>query len=90
MVGLVKGRQSPGTAAGVTFITLEDDTGNSNVIVWQATARAQKQAYLKATILKVSGILERGDGGVTHIIAGKLHDLSHLFVELETRSRDFH
>ena len=90
MVGLVKGRQSPGAAAGVTFITLKDDTGNSNVIVWQATARAQKQAYLKAKILKVSGILERGDGGVTHIIAGKLHDLSHLFAELETRSRDFH
>ena len=90
VVGLVKGRQSPGTAAGVTFITLEDHTGNSNVIVWQATARAQKQAYLKAKILKVSGILERGDGGVTHIIAGKLHDLSHLFAELETRSRDFH
>lgn len=90
VAGLVKGRQSPGTAAGVTFITLEDDTGNSNVIVWQATARAQQQAYLQAKILKVQGILERGDGGVTHIIAGRLEDLSHLFSELETRSRDFH
>lgn len=90
VVGLVKGRQSPGTASGVTFITLEDDTGNSNVIVWQATARAQKQAYLKAQILKVSGILERGDGGVTHIIAGRLQDLSHLVDELAIHSRDFH
>ena len=90
VVGLVKGRQSPGTASGVTFITLEDDTGNSNVIVWQATARAQKQAYLKAQILKVSGILERGDGGVTHIIAGRLEDLSHLIDELAIHSRDFH
>ncbi|MFT4940588.1 MAG: error-prone DNA polymerase [Paraglaciecola sp.] len=90
VVGLVIGRQSPGTAAGVTFITLEDDTGNSNIIVWIATARAQKQAYLKSRILRVNGILERGDGGVTHIIAGKLQDLSHLLEELNNKSRDFH
>jgi error-prone DNA polymerase len=90
VVGLVIGRQSPGTAAGVTFVTLEDDTGNSNIIVWIATARAQKQAYLKSRILRVSGILERGDGGVTHIIAGKLQDLSHLLEELNSASRDFH
>lgn len=90
VVGMVTGRQAPGTASGVTFITLEDHTGNINVIVWRATARAQKQAYLKAQILKVTGILERGDGGVTHIIAGKLEDQSHLLSQLTTRSRDFH
>lgn len=90
VVGLVIGRQSPGTAAGVTFITLEDDTGNSNVIVWLATARAQKKAYLKAKILRVSGILERGDGDVTHIIAGRLEDLSPLLEQLSNKSRDFH
>lgn len=43
VVGLVTGRQSPGTAAGVTFITLEDDTGNINVVVWSATARAKSK-----------------------------------------------
>jgi error-prone DNA polymerase len=90
VLGLVICRQSPGTAAGVTFITLEDETGNSNVIVWLATARSQKQAYLKSTILRVNGILERGDAGVTHIIAGKLKDLSHLMDELSSPSRDFH
>lgn len=89
-VGMVTGRQSPGTASGVTFITLEDHTGNINVIVWLATARAQKQAYLKAQILKVTGILERGDAGVTHLIAGKLEDLSYLLAKLNTKSRDFH
>lgn len=89
-IGMVTGRQAPGTASGVTFITLEDDTGNINVIVWLATARAQKQAYLKAQILKVTGILERGDGGVTHLIAGKLEDMSHLLSELQAKSRDFH
>lgn len=56
VVGLVTGKQSPGTAAGVTFFTLEDDTGNTNVVVWQATARAQKQAYLTAKLLMVKGI----------------------------------
>src|SRR5690625_5833358 len=43
VAGVVTGRQSPGTAAGVTFITLEDHTGNSNIVVWLATARAQQQ-----------------------------------------------
>lgn len=90
VIGIVVGRQRPGTSKGVTFITLEDDTGSINVIVWLATARAQKQAYLKSKILKVSGILERGDGGVTHIIAGRLEDLSHLIQQLDSRSRDFH
>lgn len=90
VIGVVIGRQAPGTAAGVTFMTLEDDTGNANVVVWQATARAQKKAFLKSKIVKVNGILERGDGDVTHIIAGKITDLSQLLEKLETQSRDFH
>ena len=89
LVGVVACKQSPGTAAGVTFITLEDHTGNSNVIIWQATARAQKQAYLSAKILQVKGILERGDGDVIHVIAGKLIDLTHLLKELDTKCREF-
>lgn len=90
VVGLVTGRQRPGTSKGVTFITLEDDTGNINVIVWLATARAQKQAYLKARVLKVKGILEKGDGGVIHIIAGKLEDQSDKLDNLNIQSRNFH
>ena len=90
VIGCVTGRQAPGTASGVTFITLEDPTGNANVIVWQASARAQKQAYLKSTVLQVNGILERGDGDVIHIIAGRLTDLSHLLSELDVRARHFH
>ena len=89
--GLVTGRQRPGTASGVTFITLEDETGNTNLVVWQGTARAQRQAYLNATILKVKGILERDpDSQVIHIIAGKLIDCSHLLEQLSVSSRDFH
>lgn len=90
VIGLVIGRQRPGTSKGVTFVTLEDNTGNVNVVVWLATSRAQKQAYLKSTVLQVKGILERGDGGVIHIIAGKLIDLSHLLTDLNTKSRNFH
>ncbi len=89
VVGLVTGRQSPGTAAGVTFITLEDDTGNINVVVWSATARAQKQAYLTSKVMMVKGILER-EGDVTHVIAGKLIDCTHHLAALQSKSRDFH
>ncbi|GAB2657118.1 error-prone DNA polymerase [Vibrio panuliri] len=89
VVGVVTGRQSPGTAAGVTFFTLEDDTGNINVVVWQATARAQQKAYLTAKILRVKGILER-EGEVTHVIAGRLEDLTDSLHGLQSKSRDFH
>ncbi len=89
VVGTVTGKQSPGTAAGVTFFTLEDDTGNINVVVWQATARAQKKQYLTAKILKVKGILER-EGQVTHVIAGRLIDMTDQLSDLKVQSREFH
>ena len=89
VAGLVVGRQRPGTASGVTFITLEDETGNVNLIVWSATARAQRKAYLVAKIMKVTGVLER-KSGVTHVVAGKLVDISTALNELVIPSRDFH
>ena len=89
VIGVVTGKQAPGTASGVTFVTLEDDTGNINVVVWSGTARAQKQAYLTAKILKVEGILER-EGSVAHVIAGRLTDLTNELSELHSYSRDFH
>ena len=89
VVGVVTGRQSPGTASGVTFMTLEDDTGNTNVVVWVATARAQKKCFLTSKLIKVNGIIER-EGEVIHVIAGKLTDLSNELEDLEIKSRDFH
>jgi error-prone DNA polymerase len=89
IAGLVTGKQSPGTASGVTFMTLEDDTGNINVVIWAGTARAQKRAYLSAKILKIKGILER-EGEVVHVIAGKLEDMTEQLAGLQSRSRDFH
>ena len=90
VIGAVTGRQAPGTAAGVTFLTLEDDTGNINVVVWQATARAQQRAFLKAKLLQVNGILECSKEGVIHIIAGKLIDRTPLLENITVISRDFH
>ncbi|QYJ96051.1 error-prone DNA polymerase [Shewanella alkalitolerans] len=88
VAGVVVGRQRPGTASGVTFVTLEDETGNINVIVWSATARAQRQPFLTSKILKVTGMLET-QSGVSHIIAGRLDDLSALVNNFESSSRDF-
>lgn len=87
--GLVTLRQRPGTAAGVTFISLEDETGTANVVVWLATAQAQQKAFLTAQILQVDGILER-EGEVTHVIAGRLTDLSAELAAFASKSRDFH
>ena len=87
--GLVTLRQRPGTAGGVTFMSLEDETGTANIVVWRATAQAQQTCFLTARILQVDGILER-EGEVMHIIAGKLVDLSPLLAELSLSSRDFH
>ncbi|MCY7295784.1 error-prone DNA polymerase [Alteromonas sp. a30] len=90
VVGLVIGRQSPGTASGVTFVTLEDYTGNVNVVVWLATARAQRPAFLKSKIARITGILEKTKEGVTHLIAGRIEDLTEHLESLITSSRDFH
>ena len=87
--GLVTGKQSPGTAAGVSFYTLEDETGNINVVIWRATARAQKLPYLRARLLRVVGILEQ-EAGVIHIIAGRLEDLSVQLDGLRSKIREFH
>ncbi|MBB5322753.1 error-prone DNA polymerase [Marinobacter oulmenensis] len=89
VAGLVTGRQRPGSAAGVTFVTLEDETGNVNVVVWLETARRQRKPLLTARLLHVKGVLER-EGDIVHVMAGKLSDLSHLIHTLPVSSRDFH
>jgi error-prone DNA polymerase len=87
--GMVTGRQRPGTASGVVFVTLEDETGNINVIVWSSLVASQRRQLLGAKLMTVHGKLERKDG-VTHLIAEKLVDASHLLGPLAVPSRDFH
>ncbi len=85
----VIGRQRPGSASGVIFVTLEDETGNSNIIVWPKFAEQQRNPLLKAKLLVVAGTVQQEEG-VLHLIAGRLEDLSSWLGELETSSRDFH
>ncbi len=89
VAGLVTCRQRPGTASGVIFITLEDETGQINVVVWRGVSEKQRRPLLAASLLGVHGMLER-EGAVTHLIAGKLVDYSALLGDLVTHSRDFH
>ena len=89
VAGLVTCRQRPGTASGVVFLTLEDETGNINVIVWPAIQERYRQSLMTAQLLLVKGTVESRDG-VTHVIASALEDCSHHLQALSVQSRDFH
>ncbi len=86
--GLVVTRQRPASAAGVTFVTLEDETGYLNLIVWEDVARRERSALLNASLLGVEGYVQR-EGEVLHIVARRLCDHSVLLGRLTLRSRDF-
>jgi error-prone DNA polymerase len=81
-------RQRPGSASGVTFVTMEDETGHVNLIVWKRVAEEQRAALLGSRLLEVRGALQR-EGDVLHVIAQRLTDLSVLLGELAFESRDF-
>jgi error-prone DNA polymerase len=87
--GIVIGRQRPDTASGVVFVTLEDETGCVNVIVWRDLGDRQRRELLGARLLAVHGVIER-EGDVVHVVARRLTDHSVLLGALVTRSRDFH
>jgi error-prone DNA polymerase len=87
--GLVTCRQRPGTASGVTFVTLEDETGNTNVVVWRDLAERERRVLLSSRLMIVHGKLEH-QGAVTHLIAAHLENASHLIAGLDPVSHDFH
>ncbi|MDS1141633.1 error-prone DNA polymerase [Pusillimonas sp. SM2304] len=87
--GIVTGRQRPQTANGTIFVTLEDETGNVNVIVHARLAERQRAVLVTAKLLGVYGVWQSHQG-VTHLMASRLVDLSHLLGALPTRSRNFH
>lgn len=86
--GLVTVRQRPETAKGVTFLTLEDETGNVNVIVWPNLLEQQRREVMGARLLGVYGQWQCANN-VRHLVAKRLVDLTHLLGDLDTRSRDF-
>ena len=88
VAGLVIGRQRPQTASGVIFVTLEDEFGMINVVVWNDLAERQRRVLIQSQMLRIDGRLESANG-VRHVIAGRLSDLTPLLTGLDVRSRDF-
>jgi error-prone DNA polymerase len=89
VAGLVTCRQRPDTASGVIFVTLEDETGCMNIVVWRDLLERQRRELLGARLMGVAGVVER-DGEVVHLVAQRLSDYSALLGPLATGSRDFH
>jgi error-prone DNA polymerase len=89
--GLITGRQMPKTATGVTFVTLEDHTGNINVIVWLAVATKFMKTLTTEKLVIIHGVLEKSpDSDVIHIIAKEIKGFSHVLGKLEVGSRNYH
>ena len=86
--GIVTCRQRPGTASGVIFLTIEDETGLANIIVHAHLAERQRRELLTARLLGVLGVLQR-EGEIVHLLAKRLMDHSELLGRLPTSSRDF-
>jgi len=89
VAGLVILRQRPGTAKGVIFITLEDETGIANLVVWKDTFEKFRRVAKLSTILLVQGTVER-QGEVVHVHAAKIESLDSRLPQVAAVSRDFH
>lgn len=89
IAGLVIARQRPGSAAGVIFLTLEDETGTANIIVWNSLVERYRKELLNARLIAVSGKLQR-EREVIHIVANWIKDYTPLLGRLATQSRDFY
>jgi error-prone DNA polymerase len=88
VAGLVITKQRPGTASGVVFVTLEDESGQVNLVLWKQIAEQYRAALLNARLLGVAGELQV-EGKVIHVIARQLFDHSELLGDLSVVSRDF-
>ncbi|MAM62576.1 OB-fold nucleic acid binding domain-containing protein [Maritimibacter sp. UBA3975] len=81
VAGLVLVRQRPGTANGVVFITLEDETGIANIVVWRAVYERFRRAVVAGRCLRVTGKIQR-QSGVAHIVADQVEDISWMLDSL--------
>ena len=88
VAGLVITKQRPGTASGVTFVTLEDESGQINLIVWKKVAEQYRSELLNARLLGIAGELQI-EGKVIHVIVRQLFDHTEMLGGLSVRSRDF-
>lgn len=81
VAGLVLLRQRPGTAQGVVFVTLEDETGVVNVVIWRNVFETFRRAVVSGRLLRVTGRVER-QAGVIHVVAELIEDISGLLDQL--------
>jgi error-prone DNA polymerase len=96
IAGLVTGRQRPSSASGVLFLTLEDETGNANIVIWTSVLERYRPALLQGQLLRIKGVVER-EKAVIHVVAGHVQDCTDLIFNLVdekvsvalTKSRDF-
>jgi len=93
VAGLVISKQRPGTAKGTMFMTIEDETGDVNVVIWASTQETFRKTVMTAKLVVITGTIEIADEGsevpVVHVIAGRIEDFSHRLRELEFKSRSF-
>ena len=87
--GVVLTRQRPGSASGVIFVTLEDETGHVNLVIWSRIADRHRRILLGARLLGVTGRLQR-EGDVLHVVVERLEDHSALLGSLVAPARNFH
>ena len=90
VAGLVTTRQRPATASGVMFITLEDETGPVNVVLWKQIQEKFRRAVLSGHLLLIRGRLEKTSEGIIHLIANQVEDVTSAIAGLKTQSRNFH
>jgi error-prone DNA polymerase len=94
IAGIVTGKQRPGTASGVMFMSLEDETGTSNVVIWNSTQERFRTEILTGKLLIIKGTVEIVTDGVAvpvvHVIAGNIQNVTDRLQNLALKSRDFH
>lgn len=88
VAGLVLVRQRPGSAKGVMFMTIEDETGVANLVIWQAIFEKYRRVVLGAGLIGVKGRVQR-EGEVIHVVAHQLHDLSAELASVGSRDASF-
>lgn len=89
IAGVVTGRQRPSTGGGIVFMTVEDETGNTNVLVRMEVQERRRKAILGSHIVVVNGIFEINQR-IAHVLAGSIEDVSEALSELAPSSSDFH
>jgi len=94
IAGIVTGKQRPGTASGVMFMSLEDETGTSNVVIWKATQETFRKEILTGRLLIIKGTIniltENVSVPIVHVLAGHIQDVTDRLDNFTLKSRDFH